>query len=115
MLDKIKPTKHALQRITYVPQVHMIAELLLRFGREDERGRVFISAKDVTAVASEARASGLYALARDVERAARVAFVLAGDVLVTLFHVTEPAHRSSRYNYRRSCKQASQRRRQRIA
>jgi propanediol dehydratase small subunit len=115
MYDALYLTRHAADRAKHVPQAHMIADLLFRFGSEDHRGRLSISAKELTAVAAEARASGLHKLARDIERAARVAFVLAGDILITLFHVTEPDHLSSRYNYRRRSKQASQYRRQMIA
>jgi hypothetical protein len=114
MLDKIKPTKHALERITYVPQTHMIADILFRYGSDDHRGRLRIPSKEVAAVAAEARISGAYRLARNIERAARVAFVMDGNTLITLFYISEPEHLSCRYNYRRSRKRAAQHRRQRI-
>jgi len=115
MYDTLYLTRHAADRAKHVPRAHVIADILFRFGSEDHRGRLSISSKELRALAGEMRAYGLHKLARDLERAARVAFVLAGDVLITLFHVTEPDHLSSRYNYRRRSKQASQYRRQMIA
>jgi hypothetical protein len=114
MFDTLYQTQHATDRKKYVPNIHMIADLLFRYGCDDHRGRLCIPAKEVTTVAAEARASGLHKLARDLERAARVTFVMDGNALITVFHNTENEHVSSRYTHRRRRKRAAQHRRCRI-
>lgn len=114
MFDAIYQTQHAADRKKYVPNIHMIADILFRYGSDDHRGRLRIPAKEVAAVAAEARISGDYRLARNIERAARVAFAMDGNTLITPLHMTEPEHLSCRHNYRRSRKRAAQHRRQRI-
>lgn len=114
MFDALYQTQHATDRKKYVPNIHMITDILFQYGSDNHRGRLYIPAKELTAAAAEARAYGLHQHARDIERAARVVFVMRDNTLITLFHITEPEHVSSRYNYRRSRKRAAQHRRQRI-
>lgn len=107
-------TKHFSQRKFRVAASHIVESVLFQHGTVDQLNRLWIPKEERVAAAQEARRSGDYELARQLERAAEVTMVVEGSSAITIYRQSKPRYLSRVELYRRHRRAAAAKRGQPI-